>query len=670
MLESEPNRRMSAASMKRPTLWVLLAAATLSCEAVELPPVVVDDPEGPSPVFDLEATAETAGFYDYPFPSDVRVTPDGAPDLSRFYAPVQTSLLAGLHEAIARDIRGFSPLAGAYFRFTEPLDPLSLPGGVGESVSPGATVYLVDVDPRSPELGRRWPAEVTFSERGGRYWRPNTLVVRPPLAMPLRPATRYAAVVTREVRGLEGELSVESQAFAELLAPQAPAGREREWEVMAELVDWAEAEGELDRILVATVFTTADHPGDMRRLRAWIHENVPAPVALDWEVLGDPDEEAGFALYAGRFEMMDFLCGEPPYTGPGEGVILFDREGEPLPGRMVTVRFALSVPLGEAPAGGWPLALYAHGAGGGYRSFVDPEARWAAEVGVAMLSMDNPMNGARDPTGGDFVEYLIDLALQHMNVAAGRDMYRHGIADQVQLLRLAAGGLEVPAELSHTGGPIGFDTRNLAFVSHSMGSQIGAMLVAVEPRLRSAFFSEGGGGAAAAFLLRKSNDIDIEAMVAMALGVDLDTEPLSGDHPVVGLLMQTLLDPGDPLNYALGAIREPAEEPIHILMTEGLEDDQTIPVTIEALAAAYGLPLIEPVYQDSAAHELWGLDPAPAPASLNVDVGPRPVTGGVVQFEGQGHYALYRTERAPRMFRAWLESAVAGEPVITGPDDP
>ncbi len=629
---------------------------------VALPPI--DDEDRLQPLFDLQATGEPEGFFDYPFPSDARLTPEGAPNLASFYEPVGTTLLLEIRQAVERDIRGFSPMAGAYFRFTAPIEPVSLPGSIEESLSENATVFIVDVDPSSADRGRRWPAEVTFYEDGGRYWRPNTLVIRPPLAMPLDPGTRYAAVVTRDVSGARGEAPLENESFIELLGSSAPEGRDEEWEALRDLVDLAEEESWLDEALVATCFTTADHLGDMRRMREWIYDNVEEPRAADWEILQSSAGGAGFTVYAGRFEMMDFLSGEPPYSGRDEGVILFDGEGQPVPGRTTTVRFALSIPDGTPPESGWPLAIYSHGAGGSYTSFVDDEGTWAAQVGVAMLSMDNPMNGERDPEGGDFVQYLIDLAMQNMNVGAGRDMYRHGIVDQIQLARLATNDFVVPERWSHTRETIHFDTSNLAFVSHSMGSQFGTMIVSVEPLFHSAFFSEGGGGAAAAFLLRKSNDLDIEAMVALALGVDLDSEPLGADHPVVGLLLQTLLDPGDPLNYAIGAIREPAGSSIHILMTEGLEDDQTIPTTIEALSAAYGLPIVEPVAQRSDAHELWGLEPVESPVSSNIEIGPSLVTGGVIQFPGHGHYAFYRSESAQETYRRWLETAVVGTPTI------
>ena len=612
------------------------------------------------PLQDLGAITEPGGFYDHPYPSDLRLTAEGAPDLTNFYEPTPSSLLAQLRADVARDIRRFSPSAGVYLRFTAPLDPGSLPADVAASLEPSASVYLVDVDPASEGRGERWPAEVTYYAAGGRYYRPDMVVVRPPFGQPLRPATTYAAVVTSAVRSADGQAIERAERLSELLEGPVPEGREAELAVLHPLLSLAdEGEVELARVMAATVFTTSDDVGDMRRLRQWVYDELPAPEVRGWERLSEP---GSFALYRASFDLTEFLAGEPPYFVPGDGVILFDEERRPIPARVLEVRFTLTVPPGEPPPGGWPTALYAHGAGGSASGFVDDEGTWAAGVGVAMLSIDNPMHGDRNPEGGSFVDYLVDLATT--NLVAGRDMYRHGIVDQVQLARLVCGGLEVPAEVSHSGAPIGLSCDELMFVGHSMGSQIGTMVVAVEPLIRSAFISEGGGGAAAGLVLRKANGVDIEALVALVLGIDLEREPLSADHPVVGLVIQTLLDPADPLSYAYGAIREPWDRPVSIVMTEGLEDDQTLPPTIEALAAAFGLPVVEPVAQPSVAHALWGIESMAPPLVDNVILGPEPVTGGLLQFAGQGHYALYREELAQQWYRGWLESAATGQPTI------
>jgi hypothetical protein len=668
-------------------LALALAASSAACVVTEHPPADADaadadaadadaadvdaeaDADSPgaavAPLYELAATATTAGFYDHPFPSDARRTAAGAPDLATFYTPTPTALIDGIRAAIERDVRGFSPSAGVYVRFDGPLDPGSLPATPADTLDPAASAYVVDVDPASPGYGERWPVAVTFYENGGRYYRPNLLVVRPPLGRPLRPGTTYAAVVTDAVAGADGRAPARSAAFDALLADAPPPGRAAEWEALRPLVASAAASGGLDHVLVATVFTTADHLAELRAYREWIHAHVPAPAASAWRVRRAPAGPGDLAVYEGRFDMMDFLVGEPPYDGPGEGVIA-SAAGEPAAGRVVSVRFVVTVPPGEPPAGGWPVALYAHGAGGDAASFVEPEAEWAAAVGVAMVSMDNPMHGDRNPTGEPFVDYLIGRATT--DIAAARDLYRHGVLDQIQLLRLACGGLAVPALVSVTGRAEPLDCAHPAFVGHSMGSQIGAILVAVEPDLRSAFLSEGGGSAATGLVLRKSNDVDIEALVAVVLGIDLDREPLTADHPVVGLLVQTLLDAGDPLTYAYAPLRDAAAAPVSIFMTEGLDDDQTLPDTIEALAAAYGLPVVAPATRPSAAHALWGLPPAAPPLEANLLFGPTPATGGLVQHAGHGHYVLYENAALQERFRRWLESAAAGSPRIVDVD--
>lgn len=617
------------------------------------------------PVYDLES-ARSGAFFDAPYPSDARLTTAGAPDLVGFYPPHHTSLIDGFITEIARDIRGFSSSGGIYFRFTSALDPGSLPPDTAASIASDASVYIVDVDPESADSGRRWPAEVTFYEEGGRYYQPNTLVIRPPLGMPLRGGGVYAAVVTTAIRGAEDQSPLREPAFDALLESTAPAEREDEWLALQPLVELLRDREELETLLIGTVFTVGDPLAEMVRARDWILSNTATPVASRWELLAEPNFLEPFATYRGTFALNEFLSGEPPYREPGEGVIFFDEAGEPLLSRTVDVRFVLTVPAGEPPSGGWPLALYSHGAGGDATSFIEPEAAWAAEVGVAMISMDNPMNGERDPEGGSFVDYLVELAMT--NVPAGRDMYRHGILDQLQLLRLVRGDFNVPDAISHSEEAIHFDRSRVQFTSHSMGSQIGTMFVAVEPGIHAAFFSAGGGSASTSFLLRKANDIDIEAVVALLLGVDLEEEPLGLDHPVVGLLIQTLLDPADPLCYAYGAIREAGDAPLSILMTEGLLDDQTTPPTVEALSAAFGLPIVEPMWRESAAHTIWGLDTVTAPLRDNIELADVPVTGGVMQVPEQGHYSLYRDENAQLRFRAWLESAASGTPVIVALD--
>src|SRR5947209_8234254 len=79
-----------------------------------------------------------------------------------------------------------------------------------------SSVQLVDVDPAPPEHGTRRMIEAFWQAADGVYWQKDTLAVRPALGYPLRPATRYALVVTGAVRGGDGRAVAASSDLREV----------------------------------------------------------------------------------------------------------------------------------------------------------------------------------------------------------------------------------------------------------------------------------------------------------------------------------------------------------------------------------------------------------------------------------------------------------------------
>ena len=69
------------------------------------------------------------------------------------------------------------------------------------------------------------------------------------------------------------------------------------------------------------------------------------------------------------------------------------------------------------------------------------------------------------------------------------------------------------------------------------------------------------------------------------------------------------------MNYASRWFMNPPEgyEPKDILMTAGLEDEYTPPDSIFALAAAGGVPIVEPVLREIELFEVLGIEPAGIP---------------------------------------------------------
>ena len=626
----------------------------VSADAAEVD--VVEETEG-SVRFDLEA-AQAGDFFAYPYPSNLRVTATGAPDLSAFPTEAaRLDLLTPSIEIIEAEQVGFSPLSPVYFSFNASLDPATLPADVSETVAEDASVFIVDVTVGSPTYGQRAPATFVYTDEGGGYWPAKTLAIHPLYELPLRTGTTYAAVVTSSVASADGsELEVPtairrlSQADGEMAAYFQP------------LIDaYAELGLDLENILAATVFTTSEPMAQMTSIRAWMLETLPEPEAAGVEHTGS---RPLYEIYEGTYDSEEFFTGVSPYRNFGDGLIVTADTGEPETRTPLDLKFAITVPKGDMPSDGWPLVLYGHGLGEDYRGFLRSAAGPLAERGIAVLGINPPLQGDRNPTAQDDRSLIITLSIS--NIIVGREILRHGVFDEIQALRLVQNGLTIPAAVSTGGAEISFDASKIGFFGHSEGAQIGALLLAVEPDIGGAVFSEGGGGAAITLFALELPEIDVGDTVADALGINPAVETFDNDHPVVGVVIQPLLDCADPLHGARNIFLEPVDDRPHdLLMLEGFNDLLTPPEAIEALASALGLPIAEPVARSIAGLDLQSVGSVSLPASENLPevAGTRP-TGALVQFPDDDHYIIYTNDLAQTQVYDFLESAVKGTATI------
>src|SRR5262249_45496139 len=138
--------------------------------------------------------------------------------------------------------------------------------------------------------------------------------------------------------------------------------------------------------------------------------------------------------FTGAYTAPNFQTGPVPYTNPPDGEIKIQNDVAVV-ARMEPMRFALTVPPGATPAAGWPIAIYAHGTGGDYQSFIDDgtAARLAAQ-GIATISTDQVLHGPRNPGGNPETDYF-----NFANPYAARDNALQGAADAFSQLRLAVG---------------------------------------------------------------------------------------------------------------------------------------------------------------------------------------------------------------------------------------
>jgi hypothetical protein len=650
------------------------AAAAPGCGPGPIPPGT-DAAEPPAPavkaMFVVPREDMVTPYFDTPFPNDLRRDPvTGRPDVRRWPEAVNVLALRTVLDAFA-EYDGFALNAALYFTFDGAVDAALLPDPAG-SDSAGSPVQLVDVDPASPELGRRFPLMLDFDPVALDHgYRPaNTLSILPVPGFPLREATRYAAVVTTGVRDLDGRPVTRTADMEAVLGttPSADPVLEAARALYAPALDVLASSAGItrDRIASVAVFTTMHATDITPGLRAAVH-SVPAPTPDAMAVVGETDHNW---VYEGTFESPDFQVGEPPYTPDEEGYIARDAaSGAPLIEEIDTIRFAVSVPK-DAPASGgacYPIVVYNHGTGGDYLTFTGSgssfgapwrEAEALGSRGIAVVSFDQPLHGTRGSTGIDVAFSTYDPT----NPRAARDNMLQAAADDFQLVRMLTAGaprpLRIPASLNGAGtGDVCFDPTNIYYMGHSQGGSTGPPFVAFEPAVRAVVLSGAGGGIQSTLFLRKlpvngGGTQPVSEFVATILS----TTPESLDifHPALNAVEMSI-EPVEPMNYGRLFLHPPPGVPVKsVHMTEGMEDIDTPPPTIEYLATAIGLTLMEPVEHLPPGMALFGPPVDTSPVAGNVDGGR--YTAVLAQYAGYGHFAIYDFAPARTRYAEFLRS--------------
>ncbi len=605
---------------------------------------------GTQAAFDLSGdwrTPET--FFDFPYPSDLRLTAQGTPDLSGLPNPNQLDLLANL-AAAAMQHPGFPMTPVAWFRFDAPLAPRD-PSQVipADAQSP---LLLVDVDPDSPARGALVPL-IALTLEPDPYTPPDVLAIAPRPGFVLAPETTYALVVRRSLNDAQGQPLGQPDALAALLHGHAPAGPRGQAaaalyaplrDALA-LLDLAPAD-----VAAATVFTTGD---PVRRL-AELSEGVLAAHDVDLADLAlDPDDGADherFCELHGTLTLPQFQRGVAPFDS--EGLFELDAQGAPIVQRSETIPVVVTVPRAPMPAGGYPLVLYFHGSGGLATQVVDrgPDdaqgnetkglgpAHVLAQHGFGTAGSAHPVNPERVP-GASAIAYL-----NFANLAAFRDTFRQGVIEQRLYLEALLRLQIPPAALAGCDGPtlpegedaFRFRADPVVAMGQSMGGMYTNLVGAVEPRLE-ALVPTGAGGYWSHFAI-VTDLLDIPPLLSLMLGTEA---PLSLFHPVLHTL-QTAWEDAEPMVFMPRLARRPLPgHPVRPVYEPVGKDDSYFPTPLfDAMALAYGHQqagdTVWPSMQQALA--LAGLDGLqPYPVSQNLtSLDDAPYTGVVVQYEGDG----------------------------------
>lgn len=617
----------------------------------------------------LEAL-DGATFYDHPFPSDLRRDPDGSVHYAGFYSPFKLILVDAYVKATKGLLPGFSPAAAGYVRFEGSLDPASLPADPPASRDAGATAFLMDVDPASPERGKRRMIQLKWQEEEGVYWLPRTLGFAPATGYPLAPKTRYAFVVTRRARGAGGAKVSPSRELEEVLGLSPATAR-----TQALAAQWRPAIEELGKAGVPagdvahlTVFTTNDPTAELLVVADHAKKEVPAPTATGWTAR---ENKADYDVYEGSYgPVPSYQDGKLPFSQIADGGgFKLDAGGKPVVAGTFSMRFSMVVPKEAAcpePAAGYPIALYAHGTGGDYRSVVDEGGSVGRELAkkcIASMGVDQIFHGARPgapPDSDPNKEGNIQLLFFNLNnPVAARTNNRQSAIDVVMQARLFEGGkTTVPAATSRSGKEVHFDPSRLLFVGHSQGGLNGPLFLAIDDAARGGVLSGSGAFIAVSLLEKTKPQPSVAGAVATLLGLNAETKKeLDLFHPAMGLV-QALIDVTDPLHYARFTIKSPRPgfAPKSVLMTEGIDgagvgDSYTPPPSIEAGAVALGLPRLAPGTRPIAAAAWSGLGDLTVPAGgTSGNLADGRASGAIAQFapagKSDGHFVLFDVPEA------------------------
>lgn len=635
-----------------------LGVASLLAVGCRPEPVV-----GPTIRFDL---SRAGGLFDAPFPSDDLLV-GGVVDLSSFPNPDGVVFVEQVRALGDGVLDGWSTSSAIVFSATEPLDPASLPTLSG-AFTADASVFLVDVDPASPERGRRVPVVVT-APAATPFGPDYPLVVLPLQGAPLRPTTRYAAIVTDAVRAASGTSLAPGEAMR-ALASGDPQGVDEGVagalsSALVSVESWGTPRGS---VVALAVFTTQDPVAQAVRFTE--AARAYTPLAGGFSLTDTFDD---YCVFEGTMDVPVFQRGDPPFLAEGGGWSE-GASGPELQG-FETSRVVVTVPRGPQPSGGYPTVVFVRTGGGGDRPLVDRGVRDAdgvvsipgsgpamalASVGIAGVSIDGPHGGMRNDGGGDEQFLMFNVA----NPEALLDNVRQS-ALELALLPDVIDNLTLDASACGLGS-VSLSTDRLGLMGHSMGATIAPLTLALEPRYAAAVLS-GAGGSYIENVVWKQLPLEVAPIAEVMLGYDAGT--LAEDDPVLSLL-QHVGELADPPPY-LRALGERASPP-HMLVFQGIVDHYILPPMANALSASAGLDVGGEVLDASTnelsgflgvegALELVGRGPVALPVSGN---GAGGQTAVVVQLPADGvedgHEVMFQRLEAPPMYACFFADVAAG----------
>ena len=259
----------------------------------------------------------------------------------------------------------------------------------------------------------------------------------------------------------------------------------------------------------------------------------------------------------------------------------------PIPGvpdGYAPISFHVFLPSGPKPANGYPVAIYGHGMGDdqwmGATTYI---ASTLAKRGIALIGVEvfghgyGPASliqlgyrmappvfvsspGRTIPVDGANFNIAVNGCVVLPGPFATRDCFRQTAVDMFALVKLITGNSGLSSQL-------GLDPNRISYIGQSFGAVLGSMVVATEPRVKTAVLNAGGGPVvdvarmqnppllAQAYLMTRTPPVLTPDVLAFQGGAPVVTGDVTA--PKAFDVTEWFNMPGDPLAFASTLTKKP-----------------------------------------------------------------------------------------------------------------
>jgi len=334
------------------------------------------------------------------------------------------------------------------------------------------------------------------------------------------------------------------------------------------------------------------------------------------------------AIGTAVFQAQNYLSPSMGYSVLDGATFSFDANGNVVPNATnptVPIWVTFFIPNTPMPTTGYPVVIVQHGLG--ESRAVEPFnlANTFANAGWMVAAIDSVTFGARAAEaqfqvdkvntfaggGGGYAgpdgladgvgnppetNGLNDLFGELTDLGAIRDQFREAEIDTSQLALLLASNPDLSPLKTGSTAPM-IDATRIAYVGNSLGAMQGTAAAAIEPLIKSWVLNVAGGGL---LIELADHSPKVAGELAFAgLNFGAGSDQLTESHPLINLI-QTAVDPGDPITYAPYVVLNPATvagavlSPKNVLQISVVYDEFVPNEANEALARAMGIHLASP----------------------------------------------------------------------------